>query len=131
MRDRTIGSRNFVIRTYREGDALQNNTGYQGMPTVDFSKIRIGAKTLDDAILKLGDLRQANPELASKEKVLQAISNYDVKTMREISEYFYKISGIYSRILRYMAFMYRYDWFLTPYIQDEKIIKEDKETFKW
>ena len=127
MRDRNTASRNFTIRTYREGDALlDNKTGYQE-PTIDFSKIRVGAKTLDDAILKLGDLRQANPDLASKENVLRAITSYNLKAMREISEYFYKISGIYSRILRYMAFMYRYDWMVTPYFYDEKLkSKPDK-----
>ena len=121
MRDRSIGSRDFTIRTFREGDAIQNNTGYQGLPSVDFNKIRVGAKTLDDAVLKLGDLRNANPELADKANVLRAINTYDLRAMREISEFFYKISGIYARILRYMAFMYRYDWMVTPYIYDEKL----------
>lgn len=36
--------------------------------------------------------------------------------MREISNFFYKTSGIYSRLCRYMAFLYRYDWMITPYI---------------
>jgi len=46
--------------------------------------------------------------------------------MREISNYFYKISGIYQRLCRYMAYMYRYDWLVTPYYNDsmkpEKIL---------
>ena len=91
---------------------------------VDYSKIKIGAKNLDDAIFKLGDLKRANPRLADKNTILKAIDEYDLKTMREISNFFYKTSGIYSRILRYMAFMYRYDWFLTPYVNDEKTKKE-------
>ena len=93
-------------------------------PAVDYSKIKVGAKTLDDAIFKLGDLKRANPSLADKATVLRAINDYDLKTMREISNFFYKTSGIYARILRYMAFMYRYDWFLTPYVNDEKAKKE-------
>ena len=93
-------------------------------PIIDYSKIKIGAKTLDDAIFKLGDLKRANPRLADKATVLKAIDEYDLKTMREISNFFYKTSGIYARILRYMAFMYRYDWFLTPYVNDEKAKKE-------
>ena len=93
-------------------------------PAVDYSKIKVGAKTLDDAIFKLGDLKRANPHLADKATVLKAIDEYDLKTMREISNFFYKTSGIYARILRYMAFMYRYDWFLTPYVNDEKTKKE-------
>lgn len=36
--------------------------------------------------------------------------------MREISNFFYKTSGIYNRLVRYMAFLYRYDWMITPYI---------------
>lgn len=91
---------------------------------VEFNKIKVGAKSLDDAVLKLGDFKKANPRLADKETVLKAIDDYDLKTMREISMFFYKTSGIYARILRYMAFMYRYDWFLTPYVNDESTKKE-------
>lgn len=90
----------------------------------EFNKIKIGAKNLDDAIFKLGDLNKANPRLADKATVLKAIDDYDLKTMREISDFFYRTSGIYSRIIRYMAFMYRYDWFLTPYVNDESTKKE-------
>ena len=44
--------------------------------------------------------------------------------MRDISNYFYKISGIYQRLCRYMAYMYRYDWLVTPYYTD--LIKPEK-----
>ena len=91
---------------------------------VEFNKIRIGAKNLNDAIFKLGDYNKTNPQLADKATVLRAIDEYDLKTMRDISNFFYKTSGIYARILRYMAFMYRYDWYLTPYVNDTTIKKE-------
>ena len=100
--------------------AMQN----ESVP-IDYSRIKIGAKILDDAIFKLGDLKKVNPRLANKDTVLKAIDDYDLKTMREISDFFYKTSGIYNRIIRYMAFMYRYDWFLTPYINDQSM-KKDK-----
>jgi len=38
--------------------------------------------------------------------------------MRDISNFFYKSSGIYSRLCRYMAYLYKYDWFITPYIEE-------------
>ena len=79
---------------------------------------------LNDAIFKLGDYNKTNPQLADKATVLRAIDEYDLKTMRDISNFFYKTSGIYARILRYMAFMYRYDWYLTPYVNDTTIKKE-------
>ena len=85
---------------------------------IDFAKIRVGVKSVSDAILKLGDFRKSNPSLASKDEVLRAIHYGDINKMREISNYFYKVSGIYQRLCRYMAYMYRYDWLVTPYYAD-------------
>jgi len=45
---------------------------------VDFSKMRIGVKTVSDAVLQLGDLRRANPRLADKMEVLRAIHSLDL-----------------------------------------------------
>ena len=95
-----------------------------GYVPVDFSKIKIGIKPVSDAIFKMGDFRKVNPLLADKEQVLRAIHRYDLDKMRDISNYFYKISGIYQRLCRYMAYMYRYDWLVTPYYTD--LIKPDK-----
>ena len=92
---------------------------------VDFSKIKIGAKSISDAVLKLGDFNKINPRLASKGEVLRAIHNGDLEKMRDISNYFYKISGIYQRLCRYMAYMYRYDWLVTPYYSAD-LIKPEK-----
>ena len=88
--------------------------------TTDFSKIKVGLKTVEDAILNIGDLRKINPHLANKETVLNAIYNNDYETMQTISDFFYKSSGIYNRLCRYMAYMYRYDWLITPYLVSDK-----------
>ena len=127
MRNRMeeIKAKGFNIIQTRDTDYAGG--GYQGQPGIDFSKIKIGAKTLDDAVLKLGELKKVNPRLADKPTVLRAIHEGDLKAMRDISEFFYKISGIYSRIIKYMAFMYRFDWMVTPYVCDESIkSKPDK-----
>jgi len=47
---------------------------------------------------------------------MKAINDGNVTEMRNISNFFYKTSGIYSRLCRYMAYLYKYDWFITPYI---------------
>ena len=93
---------------------------------IDFSKIKVGLKTLDNAVLSLGSLKKLNPKLANKDSVLSSISKCDYREMREISNFFYKTSGIYQRLCRYMAYMYRYDWMVTPYINSEKEVKEEK-----
>ena len=127
MRNRIeeIKAKGFNIST-SNGISSPQPTGYQGIPNnlVDYNKIKVGVKTLDDAIIKLSELRKANPRLADKATVLRAINARDLKTMRDVSDFFYRISGIYARIIRYMAFMYRYDWMVTPYINDESVKKE-------
>ena len=95
------------------------------VPT-DFSKIRIGVKTLEDAVLSLGQYKVINPKLGDKNNVLKAINRGDINAMRDISNFFYKTSGIYSRLCRYMAYLYKYDWFITPYINNcEGLIQSD------
>ena len=124
---------------------LARDTNDTYTPT-DFSKIKIGLKTLEDAIISYGTFQKTNPRLGDKSKVLSAINNGDVATMREISSFFYKTSGIYARLCRYMAYLYKYDWFITPYIdgcqglldtdsgladtsQDEKQLRQRKKIF--
>ena len=124
MRDRIkeIKAKGFDMTSRGSIDINENSTGYR--PDLNFEKIRIGTKVLEDAILELGFMRKINPRLANKKNVLEAIANCDLKTMREISEFFFKTCGIYSRMLRYMAYMYRYDWFVTPSVLDETMSKE-------
>ena len=93
-------------------------------PELDFSKVKIGVKTVEDAIYNLGDLKKVNPRLGDKKEVLRAINNGDLKAMREISNFFFKTSGIYARLCRYMAYLYRYDWVITPYVNDTNIKQE-------
>ena len=92
---------------------------------LDYGKLKVGGEggkilTLDDAIINLGNFKKADPRLGDRAKVMDAITKYDLQTMRQISEFFFRTSGIYNRIIRYMAFMYRYDWFVTPFIEDKK-----------
>ena len=107
-----------------EDDQILNQANGSYIP-VDFAKIRVGVKSVSDAILKLGDFRKISPQLADKVQVLRAIHYGDLDRMRDISNYFYKISGIYQRLCRYMAYMYRYDWLVTPYY-DTDTIKPNK-----
>lgn len=118
-----IKSKGFNIMSGVMQEAFPSNYQQIGTP-INFNKIKVGAKNLDDAVLKLGNFIKVNPRLADKETVLRAIDTYDLKTMREISNFFYKTSGIYARIIRYLAFMYRYDWYITPYVNDNKVKQE-------
>lgn len=93
------------------------------IPNIDYSKIKIGIKSLDDAIVNLGAYRKLNPNM-TKENIQRAISRGDIEFMREASDFYFKISGIYSRLCKHLANFYRYDWFITPFTQSDKVTPE-------
>ena len=103
-------------------------SGYEG--PLDYNSIKIGMKTLEDAVLNLGSLKKVcNRGYGDKHVVLRAIHEHNLPLLRDISEFFYNTSGIYSRICDYVAFLYRYDWYVVPEIFDkesknDKILKE-------
>lgn len=93
---------------------------------LDFSKMKIGLRTVGDAIINVGTFKRVNRDYGDKEYVLRAIYRKDEDLMREISNYFYESSGIYYRLCRYLAFLYRYDWFVTPFVVDTSKVNENK-----
>ena len=94
---------------------------------VDFAKIRVGGRTLEDAVLdRLYGFKKIDARLGDKDTVLKAINNGDYVTLRDVSNFFYRTSGIYSRLCRYMAYLYRFDWMITPYINDQTEKTSDK-----
>jgi hypothetical protein len=96
-----------------------------GKEHVDFSKIKIGAQTLSDAIFTQTQTKKARPDMSDKRNIMQAIGNLDYPKMIEVSDYYFRTNGIYSRLCKYAARMYRYDWYITPYINEE--INETKQ----
>lgn len=99
--------------------------------TLDFTKIRVGVKTLEDAVItNAGDLKKLRPNLADKQNVLNAIDHCDYVKMREISDFFFKTNGIYNRLCKYMANLYCYDWIVTPYVNEGKA-QDDKVLLKF
>lgn len=108
-----------------------NLTEYRNFSTgdaeTDFKRIKVGVKQLEDAVLNLGSLKQAFPRhgFTDKKHILQAIVNNDVRELRAISNFYYNLSGIYERVCNYFAYLYRYDWYVVPEINDDNI-KEEK-----
>lgn len=101
--------------------------GFDMSAPIDYGKIKVGnVKTLNDAVLHLGALKETSPRnLGDKRTVLKALADMDIETLRDVSNYFYRTSGIYQKVCNYFATMYRYDWYVVPEIYDEKV-KEDK-----
>ena len=109
-------------------DSTSNSETQNSFVPVDFSKIKIGAKTLEDAILDLGNYQKVDKRFTRRDLILKSLYDNDYAEMREISKFYFETSGIYSRLCKYMAYMYRYDWMVTPYINDEVASEKDKDT---
>lgn len=104
-------------------DAIHNK-GFDMGNTTQYGKMKVGVKTLDDAVLNLGELRSAAKNRFDKPTIFKALADNDVEKLREISNYFYKTSGIYQRACNYFANMYRYDWYVVPEVYDEGVKEE-------
>ena len=97
---------------------------------VDYNKIRVGRTLLkDDAFIDPEYLKPRQRPF-KRSRIEKAIDNQDIKELRLISEYFFYRNGIYERLCRYMAYLYCYDWFITPIKYDSKI-NDDKVVEGW
>lgn len=103
---------------------------------LEFGKIKVGAKSLDDAVLNLGSLRTGNRYFTDKNIIIKALADNDIGLLRDISNYFYRTNGIYQKVCNYAANMYRYDWYIVPEIYDsnvktEKVMSEFSRTLSY
>ena len=98
--------------------------------SLDFNKIKVGKETLKNDVTANIDFFNKQSRRFDVDKVNKALQNRDFKTLREISNHFYETNGIYSRLCRYMAFLFRYDFVVVPQVFDSKI-KDEKVVEGW
>lgn len=96
------------------------------MGVLDYSKIKVGVKTLEDATLDLGVLKNQNKLILNKNAIIKALAEKDLASLRNISNYFYNTNGVYQKVCNYYAFLYRYDWHIIPQIMDQKNLNQEK-----
>lgn len=100
---------------------------YRAVDT-DFKKIKVGVKQLDDATLNLSSLEQVckGHNYGKKGYIMKCIAENNIPELRNISNFYYNLNGIYNRTCDYFAFLYRYDWYVVPEIYDVDAMKEEK-----
>ena len=74
---------------------------------IDFSKIKVGVKMLDDAVLSLGQYKRMNSKLGDKKEILQAMNSGDLNKIHTLKP---KMQMPYKSI--------RHPFFLTGLIKD-------------
>lgn len=98
----------------------------------NFNKIKIGGQTLRDDVFANIDLSPSSfsAKRVDKERIYKAIERHDYTYLRNLSSFFYESNGIYKRLCEYMAYFFRYDWFITPIRYDDKV-KDAKVIEGW
>ena len=90
--------------------------------------MRVGLKSLDDAIININAFKKVNRSFGDKQFILNALHSHNYEQLREISNFYFETSGIYNRACRYLAYLYRYDWYTIPFIEgndnSEKNLKD-------
>jgi len=82
--------------------------GFDMNGAADYGKIKVGIKTLEDAIIDLGFYKKVEGRHCfDKRMIMRAIIDKDYRAIKIISDYFYRTNGIYQRIVNYYATMYR------------------------
>ena len=104
------------------------NSYYSEAIPAEYRKVKVGVKNLDDAVLNLGSIKQAlGPHgYTNKAVVFKALADHDLQELRNISNFYYNINGIYQRACNYFAFLYRYDWYVATQTFGNKDINEEK-----
>ena len=97
-----------------------------------YNQIKVGGKSLkDDAFLNVDAVQTIkNNKPIKKDLVIKVINSKDLNQARVISDYFYNKSGIYERLIKYMAHFFRYDFFVTP-VQYDKTVPQNKIVEGW
>ncbi len=87
----------------------------------DYSTIKVGNQTLRGDISVYPDWDKNSGRPFKLKDVREVINRNNPKELRALSRTFFVTSGIYSRLCRYMAYLFKYDYFITPIIYDETI----------
>ena len=74
---------------HSKGFSMTQRRMYDLEGAVDYGKMKVGTKTVEDAILNLGSMSKANKKYANKAVIYKALAEHDLPLLREISNYFY------------------------------------------
>lgn len=123
--------KNKIQRDFR---LASSSSEHANTAPLEFNKIKLGKSILSGDVTAIIDKHDKKNRAARKaidrKTIEEAIEKQDVIQLRRISNYFYGKSGIYSRLCRYMAYLYKYDWFIIPHRFDDKI-SSDKVIEGW
>lgn len=102
--------------------------------SLSFNKIMVGGKKLANDVsidtALYGGSSFTSRRGVKKEDVEKALQQSNISSLRAYSNLFFNSNGIYSRLCRYMAYLYKYDWYVTPLVYAGDDTDKAKERIK-
>lgn len=99
----------------------------------NFGKIKVGVKTLEDAILSPLSANERKRychgmgHYYDKHRIFKAIATRNYSEMRAISDFFYRTNGIYKELVDTYSTCYRWDWYISGSVYNDKYFEDDKK----
>ena len=115
-----------MTKTMNNGRNIKNDdfkwNALKNFQNTEFNKIKVGGQTIrDDVFANIDASSSFSSKRMDKDRIYKAIEKHDYQYLRGLSNFFYNSNGIYKRLCEYMAYFFRYDWFITPVRYDDKI----------
>lgn len=93
---------------------------------MNFGSIKVQNEIIDDAILKLMRHDRFSEALkVTKENFFKLAKECNIDKLAYLSNEFMRISGIYERLVLYLAKIYRYDTYVYPVFENEEKATQD------
>ena len=98
-----------------------HNKGFNMNEVTSYKSTKInGVQKINNANVNLKTVvSKVDSYYTDKSTIIEALTNNEVKTLRTASEFYFNYSGIYKRACEYLAYLYRYDYYLTTYRLDD------------
>jgi hypothetical protein len=116
----------FVIKKRNVNSNFQQRDKLTELSTreLNYAYQRNGGLGISENSADIGNYRAMGRTIFAKRQIVRAIELREIRSIRAISRHFFSASGIYSRVVRYMANLPSYDYLLTPYIDSDDVRKE-------
>ena len=105
-----------------QSQGVSDNLSQNNRPSYDFKKLR--PKEPEGANLIINGFSKINSRLGDKAKIRDAIWKKDLDTLKDMSLFYSRTSGIYRRLIDHLSNFYRYDWLVTPYKNSDAVKNE-------
>lgn len=97
----------------KDRQAEIHDKGFNMSDPTKYSKMKTNGKSLNDPRINLETiLNKSVVDPGDKASIITAIDQKDYKQLRLVSQFYFDTEGIYHRMCEYLAYLFRYDYYV-------------------